>query len=169
MNKGCILGIDLSLTSTGICLLGEDNEFEASLIKTKSRGYERLIFIKDEVESFVNWGDPRLVVLEGYSFGSKFGRRESIGELGGIIKLSLVTMGRKTIIAPPTCLKKFVTGKGNSGKEIMLMRTLAKYKIEFNDNNLCDAFGLAKMGQVYLEGTNIKYEQEALEKVSLLV
>lgn len=163
----CVLGIDLSLISTGICLL-EDSKFETALIGTKLRGCERLNYIRDEIEDFVLSYSPRLVVLEGYSFGS-IGQTFSIGELGGIIKLFLVNSGYKTIIVPPKCLKKFITGNGNSGKEIMLVKTLSKYKVEFENNNLCDAFGLAQMGQVYLNGTILKYEKEAIEKVEILV
>ena len=48
------------------------------------------------------------------------------------------------IIAPGT-LKKFVTGKGTAKKELMLLKTYKKWKVEFEDNNLCDAYGLARL------------------------
>lgn len=161
-----IVGIDLSLTSTGTCTLIEDKH-TTSLIKTKKKGCSRLIHIRNEIVNILDDIDPDLVVVEGYSYGSK-GHAFSIGELGGLIKEMLFSCLFNTVIVPPTCLKKFVTAKGNSGKEIMLVKTLVKYGIEFGDDNLCDAFGLAKMGKAYLKGTKIKYEQEALKGVEIL-
>ncbi len=168
-NTGIILGVDLSLTSTGVCELIPDRVDPCSyLIKPRVKGCERLTYIEKRISSVINAYHPRLVILEGYSFGSRTGQAFSIGELGGIIKVLLFNSKFKTILVPPTCLKKFVTGKGNSGKEVMLMKTLSKYNREFTDNNLCDAFGLAMMGKAYLNGTDIQYEKEALKKVEIL-
>jgi crossover junction endodeoxyribonuclease RuvC len=48
------------------------------------------------------------------------------------------------VVAPNT-LKKFVTGKGNSKKNQMMLHAFKKWKMEFDDDNLCDAYGLARM------------------------
>jgi crossover junction endodeoxyribonuclease RuvC len=48
------------------------------------------------------------------------------------------------VIAPGT-LKKFVTGKGNSKKDLMLLKTYKRWGVEFDDHNICDAYGLARM------------------------
>ncbi|MGD2073064.1 MAG: hypothetical protein PVG65_06210, partial [Candidatus Thorarchaeota archaeon] len=48
------------------------------------------------------------------------------------------------VIAPST-LKKFVTGKGNCKKELILLKVYQKFEIEFDNHNLADAFSLAKM------------------------
>ncbi len=48
------------------------------------------------------------------------------------------------IIAPGT-LKKYVAGTGVAKKELMLLKTYKKWGVEFSDNNLCDAYGLARM------------------------
>lgn len=167
-----ILGLDLSLTSTGWCVLEGGKIRTKGLIKPKIKGAERLRYIKDYVDNMLmqmhTRQELRLVALEGYSFGSKNTHAHSTGELGGIIKLTLLLNKIETIIVPPTCLKKFITGKGNAPKDIMMMKTFAKYGIEFTNNNECDAYCLAKLGQAYLEGTDIKYEQEALKKIEVL-
>jgi crossover junction endodeoxyribonuclease RuvC len=166
------LGIDLSLTSTGICVI--DDEFNeiaitfSELIKPKCKGVARLVYIRTELEGLLKKVKPELVALEAYSFGSRAGQAFSIGELGGVAKVLLYELQVETILIPPTCLKKFITGKGNAPKDVMLMKTLSKYKREFTDNNLCDAFGLAMMGHAYLYGTGIVYEREALKKISVL-
>ena len=48
-------------------------------------------------------------------------------------------------IISPTTLKKFVTGKGNSGKDIMLLEVYKRWNVSFSNNNLADAYGLARM------------------------
>lgn len=162
-----ILGLDLSLNSTGWCFIKGDF-LDYGLINTKEKGVKRLAYIEDKIIDLIYVFEPNITILEGYSFGSRGRATFSTGELGGIIRLLLLNQKIKTIIVPPTCLKKFITGKGNSGKEIMLMKTLSKYGIEFNNNNECDAYGLTQMGKVYLEGTNIKYEQEALKGIEIM-
>jgi len=47
----------------------------------------------------------------------------------------------------PTELKKFITGKGNAKKQIIIQQVYKKYGIEFEDDNLADAFVLAKMAE----------------------
>lgn len=164
-----ILGLDLSLTSTGYCVLEDGKIKEIGTIKPKTRGMERIECIDIGIDDICAENHViDLVVIEGYSFGSKNTHAHSTGELGGIVKYNYWKGNYKTIIVPPTCLKKFVTGKGNAPKDVMMMKTLAKYGIEFNNNNECDAYCLAKMGQAYLEGTEIKYEQESLKKMEVL-
>jgi len=161
------LGVDLSLTGTGLCVLNGDNN-ETATIKTSYKGCKRLEFIKQSVMAYVEFHNPDTVILEGYSYGSRIGQAFSIGELGGVVRLGLSSK-YSVLVVPPTCLKKFITGKGNASKDVMLMKTFKKYGIEFTDNNKCDAFGLAQMGKAFSEGTKIKYEKEALEKVKFLV
>ena len=68
--------------------------------------------------------------------------------MGAIHFLTRLTFYKKNVnfkvIAPGT-LKKFVTGKGNSKKDLMLLKTYKKWGVEFEDDNLCDAYGLARM------------------------
>ena len=163
------IGIDLSLTSTGICVL-KDKTYEANIIKTKLKGCARLIYIKDKIEDILLshfHGRDMLIAIEGYSYGS-VGKMADIGELGGVVKTMIFDNNFKTIVIPPTSLKKFITGKGNSPKDIMISKTLKKYNVEFENNNKCDAFGLAQMAKAYEEGTKIQYEKDALKGVDLL-
>jgi crossover junction endodeoxyribonuclease RuvC len=169
-----ILALDLSLTSTGYCKLlfdsGSKYDYDIGLIKTNLKGVARLNYVESKIFALLLTYNRLnlLVILEGYSFGSRGRATFSSGELGGIVRLLLFKNNIKTLIAPPTSLKKFITGKGNAPKSDMKMKTLAKYDIEFTDDNECDAFGLAMMGKAYLNGTNIKYEQEALKGIDVM-
>ena len=44
----------------------------------------------------------------------------------------------------PTTIKKFVTGNGQCKKNLMLLQVYKKFGIEFDSDDECDAFSLAK-------------------------
>lgn len=56
--------------------------------------------------------------IEDYSFGSK-GRVFHIAENAGLLKWKMWKAGIKYNSVPPTSAKKYFTGKGNSGKDVM--------------------------------------------------
>jgi hypothetical protein len=58
------------------------------------------------------------VYIEDYSFGSK-GRVFNLAENCGCFKQKLWEVGYKFDVIPPTVIKKFATGKGNSDKQKM--------------------------------------------------
>ena len=106
-----MMGLDLSLTSTGVSINGETFS-----IKPKTRGIERLVEISDRIVNFAVNASPIAVVIEGYSFGSKFSRAHSLGELGGVVKVALHKSGFSIVEVPPKCRAKFATGNGNASK-----------------------------------------------------
>ena len=118
--KKAVIGIDLSLNSTGLAFIFYDNKEEkvnTKILKIKSlRGVKRLENIKREIDQFIDKCsgivDIDLICLEGYSFGSRGRAVFSIAELGGLIKHLLFDRKIKTVLVPPTTLKKFVTGRG---------------------------------------------------------
>jgi crossover junction endodeoxyribonuclease RuvC len=55
-----------------------------------------------------------------------------------------------TYMVAPTGLKKFITGKGNCAKELILLEVYKRYKMSFDNNNLADSFGLAKIGEALI-------------------
>jgi Holliday junction resolvasome RuvABC endonuclease subunit len=58
------------------------------------------------------------VALEGYAFGAK-GKVFNIAENTGILKYRLFELGIPIEVIPPSVIKKFATGKGNSNKDAM--------------------------------------------------
>jgi crossover junction endodeoxyribonuclease RuvC len=143
------VGLDPSINATGVVILdncagiveqktfsinNHDKIFEESLIQ-----YEKEIKF---IPNIVNLG---AVYIEGPAYQSA---GQVILQMGAIHFFTRVYLYKRNInfkvIAPGT-LKKFVTGKGNSKKEIMLLKTYKKWGVEFTDNNLCDAYGLARM------------------------
>lgn len=165
-----ILGVDQSLTSTGICVMYE--EFlvveHFGLIRTdKTYGddFERVHIISHEILQFCNSFEIDLLRLEGLSYGSK---GDATRKLGGL-QFCIVNYVRnynynlhkevEIEIIPPTSLKRFATGKGTANKEEMFDALPDEQKNEFlrfpktkGRYDLTDAFWLC----LYKEGGSMK-------------
>lgn len=167
------IGLDPSLTGTGIVCLDESGKIkDQKLIKTLSNDLieDRLILIIDSIMEFIEKCAVRTtdgydhvlnIMMEGLSFGAK---GNAVMQMAGLHYCIRIFLKKESTyeysfinsyhVAPPTTLKKFVTGKGNSKKELILLEVYKRWGIEFKNNNLADAFVLAKMA--YEENKNDK-------------
>ena len=170
-----IMGLDLSLTSTGVVTHRPSNAkyFHNHAIKVNSRDMERLDDIWKAVDSYINAYEPDVIFLEGYAFAGK-GKVFQIGELGGVVKRELYRLALPVVIVPPTNLKKFICSNGNAKKELMREWVYRRYGIgseTLKTNDEVDAFGLCMLGEAWLqyrEGIPLdltKKQIEALEKI----
>jgi len=170
-----ITGIDPSLTSTGIIVLRDGvielaettkNRPELWTIERVKLIYQRIIDIVENLTDGEKWQAPDLMVIEGFSYGSKGRSVFDIAYLGLRIREELERLkhgdGIPWIEVPPTQVKKFATGSGNSGKEIMLQQVYKRWGVEFRDNNQCDAYVLAKIGEAYFKAKN-EIEQKLMD------
>jgi Holliday junction resolvasome RuvABC endonuclease subunit len=161
-----ILGLDLSLTSTGYCFDGE-----TGVISTNFFGVERLSAVNEDISNLLVANKIDCVLLEGYSFASRSGQAFSIGELGGVIRLTIHNLGLKLIEIPPTCRAKFATGKGNASKNEVISAVSAKTGIVWGNpgaDDKCDAWILEEMGLAYLGKPRYSWPEanlSALEKI----
>lgn len=145
-SKSYVIGLDLSLNGTGLCVLdGEGNIALSTCIKNKAKlsGFDRIIAVREKVISIIKEYQPTLIAIEGYSMGQKAGVHFDTVELSGQIKVWLYQTGYKFCLVPPTTLKKFITGKGNSKKNVMLMEILSRWGIKFLSDDEGDAYGLS--------------------------
>ena len=141
------VGVDPSINATGLVILDEKaNIIEQKLFSVKAEMFEEsLLQYEKEIEFIPNIVSLQAVYIEGPSYQSA---GQSILQMGAIHFLLRLFLYKKDInyrIIAPGSLKKFVSGKGNAKKEVMLMKTLKNFKVEFEDHNLCDAYGLARM------------------------
>lgn len=147
------VGLDPSLTATGLVVLNKEAEIiRQELIMTSSKVdiEPRLIKVKDHVMSSL--GNAELnkfynVYVEGLSFMSS---GQGFTQLAGLHYFLRSCFFQRPVdikyeIIAPTALKKFVSGKGNAKKELMLLKVFKKWGVEFSDSNLCDAYSLARM------------------------
>ncbi len=161
------MGLDLSLTSTGVSV----NE-ETLVITTKLKDVERLHFISNEIIRICDLLEVECVGIEGYSFSSKNSHAHSIGELGGVVRLRLWENNIPFVEIPPTCRAKFATGKGNASKGEVISAVSAKTGIVFSGaggNDECDAWVLEQMLMAHVGTSRIawgKSSMEALDKIN---
>ena len=161
--ENLFVGLDPSLTATGLVILNKDVEIiHQELISTSSKVdiEPRLIKIKNYVMSSLN--NVRRdkfynVYVEGLSFMSSGQGFTQLAGLHYFLRSYFFQRPEdiKYKVIAPGSLKKFVTGKGNAKKELMLLKVFKKWGVEFSDNNLCDAYSLARMAlEEYKETTN---------------
>ena len=137
------MGLDLSLTSTGMSIGGD-----TSVIAVKSKGAERLYEISVRVLDAAVSNSVEIVAVEGYSFASRNSHAHSIGELGGCVRMRLWEKGIPFVEIPPTCRAKFATGKGNASKGEVISAISAQTGLVFSGagaDDECDAWILEEM------------------------
>jgi crossover junction endodeoxyribonuclease RuvC len=147
-----IIGIDPSLTSTGICIMEKSGKLLSTLaINSGFSGMKRLHDIKEQLSQEMN-RYPRFkvtVFIESYSFGSQNGR-EALGELGGMIRLILYEEGIEFVDVAPTSLKKYATGIGKGDKVAMAIGVIKTWGVDFPTTDQTDAYALCQFGRGYL-------------------
>lgn len=111
------------------------------------------------------------MVLEGYSFASRNSQAHAIGELGGVVRLTMWNLCVPYVEVPPTCRAKFATGKGNAGKNEVVSAVSARTGIVWSGagaDDLCDAWLLEEMGRIRLGDARFDWPAShlaALDKV----
>ena len=156
------LGIDQSYSGFAITAFKDQTSYYTEVYKSDKRGIDRL---RDIQAHTMNWlhefDDIKDVAMEGYAFGSQMANM--LGELGGMVKLTLLEFGIYPLIVPPTNLKKYTCGKGAGvSKSQMLMYAYKNWDAEFNDDNAADSYALAHL--VSGSGTRT-YEKEVYAKL----
>jgi Holliday junction resolvasome RuvABC endonuclease subunit len=138
-----ILALDLSLTSTGVCLNGE-----CRVIASKRRGYDRLAEIKQEVAR-LSFGID-LVVAEDLPLGMRKGN--AIVQMAGlhdVIGLWLYEHAITTVFINPSTLKKWATGVGSADKARMLDAAIRRFHLRegITNDDMVDAYLLWGMAR----------------------
>ena len=159
-----IMGLDLSLTSTGYSI-----NSDTSVITSKSKGAKRLFEISSTiVELCLEYG-VTIVIIEGYSFASRNSQAHSIGELGGAVRMRLWENNIPFVDVPPTCRAKFATGRGNANKNEVVSSISAKTGIIWSGagaDDRCDAWILEQIGLAYLGKTDYTWPKESMSIMS---
>jgi Holliday junction resolvasome RuvABC endonuclease subunit len=93
-------------------------------------------------------------------------RSFDLGELGGVVRLVLHDAGIPFVVVPPTSLKLFVAGNGSADKDQMRTSTLGKWGVDFDQDDECDAYGLAQVARaVHLNTGKTRSELEVVKKL----
>ena len=184
-----IVGIDPSLTGTAVCALKWDDLSICHLETfTNSRtGLDRIIWLVGKLNSALKTIQREVdpvekefleIYLEGYAYCARGASVISLGELGGLYRVMLAQKWGGYYEVPPTSMKKFVCGKGNANKNVVLeqcYRKFTKGSDTLKNDNEVDAYCLARFGVAHkrlLQGLAVpageaKIVQAVKEKVWL--
>jgi len=135
-----IVGLDLSMTATGIAWC----DGTTYTVATKATGDSRLLSICSEVARAVDGRDIDLVVIEDLPTHAK--SAGITGMVHGAVRASLLRRKLPYVLVTPASLKKYATGKGNSGKPEMAVAAYKRFGRELADDNQVDALWLRAMG-----------------------
>jgi crossover junction endodeoxyribonuclease RuvC len=162
-----VLAVDPSLNAMGHAGRGSRGVWIPP--KSHASGVRRLLWLRDCVLTMAIEGRADVVVIEGYSFASRGRAVVSLGELGGVLRTALHEHGIPYVEVPPSALKKYATGKGNAGKELVLVEAVKRLGYEGSSTDEADAMWLRQMGMDHYGHPDAvvvpKSNRDALEKV----
>lgn len=157
-----IVGIDLSLTSTGLAVYSPDDVVPGGLAETatvtskpsKLPGYagklERFQIIGSRILSSVlptpAYEDFH-VYLEGPSYASAGSATHDIAGNWWLLYELLEGEGCSITVVPPAVVKMYATGKGNASKDAVLAAAIKRYPdVDIPGNDIADAVILLAIG-----------------------
>lgn len=151
-----VIGLDLSLTSTGVAVVSDRRIRTVTSVKSKGSRKDslehrwiRLGSIVSEITQAsgeYDWHYANLAVLEAPSYGSKHGSQHDRSGLWWKVVSHFLSMGIPVATVPPKTRAKYITGNGNAGKTEVLQWATKTYGVQFSCDDEADALGLAAMG-----------------------
>jgi len=173
-----IMSLDQSLVGSGIAVFKDGEEYYKLISSEKSKGTKnpsidytkRIINIVYEYEKIIDEYKPDYIGMEGMSFGSTSSVIFELGGLSHMARSMFIKKNVKFIIIPPTVVKKYFTGKGNSDKLAMIEEAMKRganipffkniKKQRVFDDNVTDAYAIASFIQDYVLGKCTDYEDK---------
>lgn len=135
-----VIGLDLSLTSTGIC---DSNGNVRSYGGSEKLGDQRLTIIGHAIQGF-SIDPPELAVIEDLYPGARGG--VSTAMVQGIARFLLGEMRLAYALVNPMHLKAYATGTSKADKSAMAVAAYKRAEMEFLNDDECDAWWLRAMG-----------------------
>lgn len=181
-----VLGIDQSLTATGLCRVdlldhsvpapgepytGVIDVCTVSAPKGKTmtkREYSRRVTaLVDQIEGALDGVD--LVAMEDLAYGAKGASAWILPWLYGRIIDLCEKHDKRLIVVNVTTVKKYATGSGNAGKDVVMLAVAKRWPGLVANNNEADSVICAAVGCRYL-GLPIdnvpKENQKFMDKIS---
>jgi len=156
-----ILGIDSSLTNTGLCHIWASKggqEISTATVPTTPTAFggtsflsysRRISYIVGVVDSYMKGVD--LVVIEALAYGARGGSVWTLPWLWGRIVDAAVARDIPVIAVGTSQRAKYATGKGNAPKDAVLAATIRRWpSVAIDGNDVADALILAAIGARFL-------------------
>jgi Holliday junction resolvasome RuvABC endonuclease subunit len=135
-----VLGLDLSITGTGVALPDDTT----LVIRPRGNADARLVDIEDRIIGILDADRPQLVVIEGPVLRSN--AAIPLAMLHGVIRARLIRRSVPYCLVPPATLKVYATGSGNTKKPQMAVAAYKRAQREFRTDDECDAAWLRWAG-----------------------
>jgi crossover junction endodeoxyribonuclease RuvC len=155
-----VAGVDLSLTGTGLAVVGHVDDgmawstrtVKTGPVDTEAKTHRRLVGIVDEVVAWCT--SANLVVIERPTMGGTSGRGSHAVDRCGLYWLvldRLYMLRMPVAVATSSNRCKYATGKGNASKDTVLAAAIRRWTdAPIQNNNDGDAVVLAAMGADWL-------------------
>lgn len=158
-----VLGLDLAIGATGICLA----DGRTITVKPKTKGDARLNEIRGHIgASLTAVGEVvDLVVMEDVPATMQGAAGKVIPILHGAVRAMLLDIGLPYVTVAPATLKAYATGKGNADKTAMAMAAYKRAEVEFGDDNQCDAWWLRAAGLDWYDAPEFTLPQAQRERL----
>lgn len=190
-----VMGIDQSLSSTGIYCLKNFKPYKCEVIRTSAEPkktpkqayvsenvYKRIAYIATHIRVSILDFEVDHVAIEGLGFAAKGNQTRTLAGLQHVIINELVSLnmthGLTWEIVPPNTLKKFATGHGKASKDDMLSFMMDYDPTEWaylkdipkshGREDLVDAFWLAHYGCLQKKEEKNKMVAEAFARGELI-
>ena len=149
-----VLGIDPSLTSTGLALVEGGRVIRTERVRSKLKGHERVREILIAIRNLaIDDDEVDIVGIEGPAFRAKGSSVVQIFGLWGIITHKLWEWKVPYYVVPPSNRMKYATGKGQISKDEVLAAVIDRYRdlVQVTGNDVADALIVAAMGARHFE------------------
>lgn len=153
-----ILGIDPSLTATGLALIDTEDRIvpDTWVITSKGKTSDTLAQRQsrlDRIAHGVTVLDADLAVIETPAHNQTTGHHHDRSGLWWLIVGGLLARDIPVVEVATTTVKKYATGKGNAPKDAVLLAVARRFPhVDIPDNNAADALVLAALGYDHLTG-----------------
>ena len=155
-----VVGIDPSLTSTGVAVVDTDDRLVIDVHRVQSKGargdtwVQRLARIEDMADRVVQIAERRrlyglgLVVIEAPSLASRnAGSAHDRSGLWWAMYARLNDLDVTVVPVPPANRAKYACGKGNAPKDAVMLAAAKRYpQADLTGNDEADAVILAAIG-----------------------
>lgn len=166
MDLGGVVGLDLSLTSTGVATASRTWRIRPKAVK-KDAGLvahlARIRHLRVELRELLRAAQPELVVVEGPSYGSVGGMEHERGGLWWGVAEEADLLDIPIMVATPTMIKKYATGAGNADKDLVLTSAVRRFEWFGGGNDEADALWACAMGYQWLGSPLVDLPAKHLE------
>lgn len=160
MMKTKIVGLDLSITATGIASVTG----KCYTVGGNSKlGDKRLSVIEKSLQKHLKADVYMIEDLPINAHGSGI-----TGMVHGVTRNLLLQYNKPYVLIPPASLKKYATGKGNANKLDMADSLYKHFGLQLADDNQVDAYWLRLMGLDYFNVKKIDLPEDhkiAMKKI----